>query len=59
MTAVHTGLQKQSQEWYMSKFMATTTILENIMDYPHKEKSPYEKFYGKIMDYEKHLMTLV
>ena len=54
---MHVGLNKKLKTCLWTKCVATATKLEYIMVNPHEEKCAHENFYGKIMDYAKHLST--
>ena len=51
------GLHENINTGLWPKYVATTTIAENIMVNPHEEKCAHEKFYGKIPEYTKYLRT--
>ena len=53
----HAGLHENLKTGQWPKFAATLTKLESNMVNPHDEKYTHEKFYRKMSDYKKHLIT--
>ena len=53
----HVVLHKNLKTQLYPECAETMTKLENIMLNPHKEKCAYEKFYGYMSEYSKHLKT--
>ena len=52
---VHVGIHENLKTGLWPVCAATETKLENIMVNPHKEKYAYDKIYGQMTYYEKHL----
>ena len=52
---MHVGINENLKTGIFPKWVATTAKFENIMVNPHREKCAYEKFWGKMLDYTKHL----